>query len=153
MYCCDKSLTKPLLNNNETSVNSSSSGKSNRRRGSPGGTRSEFRLKRSKNKNNYEEFEEEEEEDVEFSSDSDLEGLRKSFGMAFRQVGLLVWKNFLFRRRHWLVTSLEIILPTLLAILMAYMRTQAGDAESSSIHLQSENNTYFPLISEKVGDL
>lgn len=35
-----------------------------------------------------------------------------------RKIGLLVWKNLLLRRRHYVVTALEIILPTICAMLM-----------------------------------
>jgi hypothetical protein len=30
-----------------------------------------------------------------------------------RKIGLVVWKNLLLRKRHWLILLLEIVLPTL----------------------------------------
>lgn len=44
---------------------------------------------------------------------------------AVRKVGLLVWKNLLLRKRHYVVTTLEILLPTLFALLLVYGRSQA----------------------------
>ena len=35
-----------------------------------------------------------------------------------RKIGLLIWKNLLLRRRHYVVTALEIILPTLCAMIL-----------------------------------
>ena len=158
MYCCDKSLTKPLLssNSNNNSLNNNSNRdnprKNNKkyRRRKNIITTNQFQLKRSnvRESSKYEEFDEDEEDDVEFSDSSSCAYYCFRLVMAVRQLALLLWKNLLFRRRHYIVTSLEIILPTLLAMLMAYMRTMAPT--SSSIDLSSENNTYFPLVHEQV---
>lgn len=45
-----------------------------------------------------------------------------------RKLGLLVWKNLLLRRRHYIVTALEILLPTLFSLVLVYGRAQANKA-------------------------
>lgn len=57
----------------------------------------------------------------EFYEDGDVIScscLCKNLVIMLRKIGLLVWKNLLLRRRHYIVTALEIILPTLCAMIM-----------------------------------
>ncbi|OXA45953.1 ATP-binding cassette sub-family A member 3 [Folsomia candida] len=62
----------------------------------------------------------------------------------FRRLWLLVWKNLILRKRQYIVTALEIILPTLFAILMAYMRARLRSDPSGTIR---EN--VFPPVTEE----
>ena len=41
---------------------------------------------------------------------------------------LLMWKNVLLRKRHWVLTAFEIILPTLLFTLMVSIRVLPNSA-------------------------
>lgn len=45
---------------------------------------------------------------------------------AVRKISLLIWKNLLLRKRHWLVTLFEILLPTLFALILVYGRPPKG---------------------------
>jgi len=49
---------------------------------------------------------------------------QKSFSLFL----LLMWKNFLLRKRHWLLTLFEIILPTLLFFLLVLVRVLPDSA-------------------------
>lgn len=40
---------------------------------------------------------------------------------------LIMWKNLLIRKRHWLLTAFEIAIPILLFLLVAYVRGQIPD--------------------------
>lgn len=42
--------------------------------------------------------------------------------MLLRKLGLVVWKNLLLRKRHWIVTSFEIVIPIVLFIVAAVIR-------------------------------
>jgi hypothetical protein len=66
--------------------------------------------------------------------------------LTFRRIYLLLWKNFLFRRRHYVVTAFEIILPTLFAILMAYIRTEVPEGQKADF----PDGEVYPLVSELV---
>ena len=54
---------------------------------------------------------------------------------------LLIWKNFILRRRHWVLTIFEILLPTLLFTLLLTLRL----IPDSSLRPVMVNNvsTYF----------
>jgi hypothetical protein len=43
--------------------------------------------------------------------------------MLLRKLGLVMWKNLLLRKRHWIVTSFEIVIPVGLFILAAVIRS------------------------------
>lgn len=65
----------------------------------------------------YEEFTDD--EDVILGYSRSKSGRRcQHFLAMLRKVGLLVWKNLLLRRRHYIVTAFEIILPTFFAIIL-----------------------------------
>ncbi|ODM97301.1 ATP-binding cassette sub-family A member 3 [Orchesella cincta] len=70
------------------------------------------------------------------------------FSEMLRKIGLLVWKNLLFRKRHWVVTALEIILPTLCAMILASMKTQAGGGSHIDFDVTGNQTTIFPGIKE-----
>lgn len=57
-----------------------------------------------------------------------------------RKFRLIIWKNFIIRQRHWVLTCLEIIIPVLLFILLAYIRGNIGDINRMYIN----ETTYFP---------
>ena len=53
-----------------------------------------------------------------------------SLTLISRRISLLIWKNFLFQKRHYIVTALEIVLPTLFAIFLALVKSRKGDYDS-----------------------
>jgi hypothetical protein len=63
-----------------------------------------------------------------------------------QRLGLILWKNLLLRRRHWFVTAFEIILPTLIAIGIAWIRTLIVD-HYPVVNLQ---DTIYSVDTEKV---
>lgn len=137
MHCCDKSVRKPLLSEHREK-----------------GLGKQLTRSRRKSRNNnfttadtssvelgtFDNGGLEEEDDVEGGDD-----VRSNVKMVFGQILLLVWKNLLFRRRHYLVTALEIVLPTLLAMLVAYLRTVVPEG----VTIDTTHNTTFPLVSEQ----
>jgi hypothetical protein len=62
------------------------------------------------------------------------------------RIGLLFWKNLTLRKRHWIVTGCEILLPTIFAILMAYIRTKLVDTPVEDMN----GVTFFEEYSETV---
>ena len=67
------------------------------------------------------------------------------------RIGLLFWKNLTLRKRHYVVTTLEILLPTIFAILMAYVRTKMeANPVDSDYDGQPNGATYFTEYSEEV---
>jgi len=71
---------------------------------------------------------------------------KKPKGTLRQRLSLLLWKNLLLRRRHWFTTAFEIFLPTLVAVLLAFVRTKIVD-ENPTISLQ---DTVFPTDTELV---
>jgi hypothetical protein len=63
--------------------------------------------------------------------------------MLLRKFGLVLWKNLLLRKRHWIVTSFEIVIPVVLFILAAVIRSQL---RSPDVNHASAN--YFPIQNE-----
>jgi hypothetical protein len=63
--------------------------------------------------------------------------------MLLRKFGLVVWKNLLLRRRHWIVTSFEIVVPVVLFILAAVIQSL-----SSSPGVIHDSAIYFPIQNE-----
>jgi len=64
-----------------------------------------------------------------------------------------VWKNLLLRRRHWIVTSFEIVLPVVLFILAAVLKSQlllsspdVTDVSANYLPIQKENEVTRILI-------
>jgi len=64
--------------------------------------------------------------------------------MLLRKFGLVVWKNLLLRKRHWIVTSFEIVIPVALFILAAVIQSQLRSPDV--IHVSAN---YFPIQKEK----
>jgi hypothetical protein len=73
-------------------------------------------------------------------------GGSKSKGSLSQRLGLLLWKNLLLRRRHWAVTAFEILLPTFIAVCLAFVRTQIVD-ENPTLSLV---DTVYPVDTESV---
>jgi len=63
--------------------------------------------------------------------------------MLLRNFGLVVWKNLLLRKRHWIVTSFEIVIPVVLFILAAV--TQSQLQTSAVVHVSAN---YRPIQKE-----
>ena len=49
-----------------------------------------------------------------------------------RKFGTVLWKNAVLKRRHWLVTAMEIIVPTILFITVAVMRNSIDSPEATT---------------------
>ena len=49
----------------------------------------------------------------------------------FRKTFIMMWKNFLLRKRHYIQTAFEIILPTLLFVILVAIHS-TGDSQSSN---------------------
>jgi hypothetical protein len=50
--------------------------------------------------------------------------------MLLRKLGLVMWKNLLLRKRHWILTSFEIVIPVGLFILAAVIRSLAPSEDN-----------------------
>ena len=61
----------------------------------------------------------------------------------FRKLSLVLWKNLIIRKRHWLLTIFEIVIPTLLFIMLAAVRSDMT-ASTDDFHPES----YSPVWSE-----
>ncbi|XP_071529902.1 phospholipid-transporting ATPase ABCA3-like [Panulirus ornatus] len=66
--------------------------------------------------------------DMDSSSSDRPSGTAKRQKSVWRKLVLLLWKNLLLRRRHWLLTSFEILLPTLLFTLILAIRLMPDSA-------------------------
>ena len=42
---------------------------------------------------------------------------------------LVLWKNFVIRKRHWILTLLEIVIPVLLFIVVVLIRSDIGPSD------------------------
>ncbi len=54
------------------------------------------------------------------------------FENSFRRFFILQWKNLLLKKRHWLLTLCEIVIPTLLFVSIVAIRNTGGDDVSFS---------------------
>ena len=63
--------------------------------------------------------------------------------MLLRKFGLVVWKNLLLRKRHWIVTSFEIVIPVVLFILAAVIQSLLKSPDVPHVSAK-----YFPIQSE-----
>jgi hypothetical protein len=43
-----------------------------------------------------------------------------------KKLWLVLWKNLIIRRRHWILTLIEIVIPVLLFIVVAVVRSEIG---------------------------
>lgn len=81
-----------------------------------------------------------------------VSGSRKRRKSVWRKLVLLMWKNLLLRRRHWLLTAFEILLPTLLFTLLVTIRVLPDSSfiphfvDQASLHSTS-NDLLVPATS------
>uniref|UniRef100_A0A646QF11 ATP-binding cassette sub-family A member 3 n=1 Tax=Hemiscolopendra marginata TaxID=943146 RepID=A0A646QF11_9MYRI len=61
---------------------------------------------------------------------------------AAKKILLIVWKNWLFRKRQKIMTIFEILIPTLLAIVLVVLRTQGGNMFAVKLN----NATFYPKV-------
>jgi len=61
-----------------------------------------------------------------------------------RQLWLISWKNLIVRKRHYILTAIEIFLPSLFAICLAYGRSNIPDDS------QIQPAQYYGQIYEQV---
>ena len=75
-----------------------------------------------------------------------MEGLGSNM---LRKIFIMIWKNFLLRKRHYIQTALEIILPTLLFVILVAIHS-TGDAPNSQdgtniVPANIPNVSYYPI--------
>jgi ATP-binding cassette subfamily A (ABC1) protein 3 len=46
-----------------------------------------------------------------------------------KKLCLVLWKNFVIRKRHWILTLLEIVIPVLLFIVVVLIRSEIGPSD------------------------
>ncbi|KAK9880473.1 hypothetical protein WA026_011717 [Henosepilachna vigintioctopunctata] len=72
-----------------------------------------------------------------------------------KQLRLVLWKNSIIRKRHWVLTLFEIFLPIILFVLVSYGRSKiSGIAKkeiveptySELIHISNRNEIYYTVI-------
>ncbi len=49
-----------------------------------------------------------------------------------RKFGTVMWKNGVLKVRHWLVTTLEVLVPTILFIIVAILRNSIDSPEATT---------------------
>jgi hypothetical protein len=64
--------------------------------------------------------------------------------MLLRRLGLVMWKNLLLRKKHWIVTLFEIVIPLVLFIVAVAVRLVAG----TSVVIFNPAQ-YFPVENEE----
>ena len=61
----------------------------------------------------------------------------------FKKLILVLWRNFIIRRRHWLLTIFEIVIPVLLFIMIAALRSNMSESTDNFFP-----TSYFPAWDE-----
>jgi ATP-binding cassette subfamily A (ABC1) protein 3 len=46
-----------------------------------------------------------------------------------KKLCLVLWKNFVIRKRHWILTLIEIVIPVLLFIVVVLIRSEIGPSD------------------------
>ncbi|CAG7731028.1 unnamed protein product [Allacma fusca] len=77
-----------------------------------------------------------------------------TFGQHCRRLPLLLWKNWILRKRHWVVTTLQVLLPVILVMGFSYLNYSLtsgneGVKEKGQMHIASK----MGLIEYAVGEL
>lgn len=62
---------------------------------------------------------------------------------ALRGLRVIIWKNYVLRKRHFILTATEIVIPTLLFMLFAYARSET-DLLSKEFVNETTFNDPFP---------
>lgn len=68
--------------------------------------------------------------------------------MLLRKFGLVMWKNLLLRKRHWIITSCEIVIPVALFILAAVTQSQLKSSDDNPSDVNHVAPEYFPIKKE-----
>lgn len=63
--------------------------------------------------------------------------------MFLNKLKLVLWKNYIIRRRHWFLSICEAVIPVLLFLLIAYGRSQANLMGREIIHEVSETDPIY----------
>lgn len=71
------------------------------------------------------------------------EKIMKKDNMAFQQIKVVVWKNLIIRKRHWILTFFEALLPIVLFLLIAYGRSKITGLSKLEITEPTINDPYF----------
>ncbi len=50
-------------------------------------------------------------------------------GSLWKKFGTVMWKNGVLKKRHWLATTLEVLMPTVLFIVVAILRNSIDDPQ------------------------
>jgi ATP-binding cassette subfamily A (ABC1) protein 3 len=71
--------------------------------------------------------------------------------MMWRKLKLILWKNLLIRKRHWLLTMTEILIPILLFTLIAYGRSRTSglnkiEMKDPTYHKKSEIDEIYARL-------
>jgi hypothetical protein len=53
--------------------------------------------------------------------------------LLLRKLGLVMWKNLLLRKRHWILTSFEIVIPVALFIVAAVFKSLIPSSDYSLV--------------------
>jgi hypothetical protein len=65
--------------------------------------------------------------------------------LLLRKFGLVMWKNFILRKRHWIVTSFEIVIPVVLFILAAVIQSQLNTLDVNNVNVSAN---FFEIENE-----
>lgn len=60
--------------------------------------------------------------------------------MNLLQLKVVIWKNLVIRRRHWLLTAFESLLPVVVFFLIAYARSQIKGLHKIEIDVPTYSN-------------
>ncbi|CAL8139104.1 unnamed protein product [Orchesella dallaii] len=66
----------------------------------------------------------------------------------FKKILILLWKNLLLRKRHWIITTLELFLPVLLLALLVYVNSQYMRDWNIGEAVYKTNSTIFDALNE-----
>jgi ATP-binding cassette subfamily A (ABC1) protein 3 len=69
----------------------------------------------------------------------------------WRELKLILWKNLLIRKRHWVLTLTEILIPTLLFTLIVYGRSKVSglnkiEIKDPTYHEKSEIDKIYARL-------
>lgn len=63
--------------------------------------------------------------------------------MLLNKIRLVLWKNYIIRKRHWFLSICEAVIPVLLFLLIAYGRSQANLMGREIVNEVSETNPFY----------
>lgn len=59
--------------------------------------------------------------------------------MYWKSLKVILWKNYIIRKRHWLLTLLTIIIPTILFAFFGYARSKTAGVSKNFVNTTSYN--------------